>query len=51
MSPAEKPGMRKHLLTNSLAKPSCNVKAIFETYELLIYGDIRYVILRYLLYS
>jgi hypothetical protein len=43
MSPAEKLGMRKRLLTLSLAKPISNAEAIFKTYDLFIHGGISYV--------
>jgi hypothetical protein len=43
MLPADTFGMRKRPLTLHLAKPRYNVKTIFKTYALFMYGDMRYI--------
>ena len=38
--PAETFGLKKRLLTLSMAKPKQTADAVFITYELFVYGDI-----------
>jgi hypothetical protein len=43
MLPAETLEMRKRLPTLPLARPRYNAETVLKTYEMFIYGDIRYI--------